>query len=63
MIAVVTAFLAALMIQDGFNGDHSTANAAARIVAGGLLVLLAVVVAALCLAPGWIRDVLRRRAG
>jgi hypothetical protein len=53
MLAVVTAFLAGLLIKD--SGGSVTA-----IIAGVLLILLAVVVAVLVAAPGRVRTLLRR---
>ncbi|HEY8171562.1 MAG TPA: hypothetical protein VIH21_00620 [Dehalococcoidia bacterium] len=62
MIAVITAFLAALMIRDGITGDHTGLDMTARIVGGALLIILAIVVAVLCVAPAWVRDTFGRRA-
>ena len=53
MLAVVTAFLAGLLIKD--SGGSVTA-----IIAGVLLILLAVAVAVLVAAPGRVRTLLRR---
>ena len=53
VLAVVTAFLAGLLIKD--SGGSVTA-----IVAGALLILLAVAVAVLVVAPGRVRALLRR---
>jgi hypothetical protein len=63
MIAVVTAFIAAVMIQGAISGNHSAIDATVRIVAGVLLVALSIVVAVLCLAPRLVRDLLARRGG
>lgn len=63
MIALVTAFIAAVLIQGAINGDHSAIDATFRIVAGVLLVALSIVVAVLCLAPRLVRDLLARRRG
>jgi hypothetical protein len=61
MIAVLTAFLAILMMYQAATGDSSGIDAVVRIVAGVTLVALAVVVGLLSLAPGQVRDWLRRR--
>jgi hypothetical protein len=55
MIAVITAFLAVLTIADAFTSDRSQVDATLRIVAGVLLVLLAIVVGVLVLFPAQIR--------
>ena len=61
MIAVLTAFLAILMMYEAATGDLSGIDAVLRIVAGVMLVALAVVVGLLSLAPGQVRNWLRRR--
>lgn len=61
MIAVLTAFLAILMMYEAATGDLSGIDAVLRIVAGVTLVALAVVVGLLSLAPGQVRNWLRRR--
>ena len=61
MIAVLTAFLAILMMYEAATGDLSGVDAVLRIVAGVTLVALAVVVGLLSLAPGQVRNWLRRR--
>lgn len=61
MIAVLTAFLAILMVYEAATGDLSGIDAVVRIVAGVTLVALAIVVGLLSLAPGQVRDRLRRR--
>lgn len=58
MIAVITAFLAVLMIVDAA-GKSSGADAIARMVGGALLVLLALVVGALSVFPAQIRRRIR----
>lgn len=61
MLAVVTAFLAVVMVYQAASGGSSGIDAALRIAAGGALVALAVVVGLLSLAPGQVRDWFRRR--
>ena len=61
VIALVTAFLAILLIADAASGDHSSAETAIRAIAGVALVALAAFVAALVLFPAQIRDFLQRR--
>jgi hypothetical protein len=59
MIAVITAFLAILMISDAATGGSGGADAVVRIAAGVLLVALAVVVGALSVFPEQIRRRIR----
>lgn len=59
MIAVITAFLAVLMISDAATGGSASMDAIVRIVAGVSLVLLAAVVAALSVFPAQIRRRIR----
>ncbi len=61
MLAVVTAFFAALMIVQSVTGDASGVDGAARIVGGILLVALAIVVGVLSVAPAMVRDWFARR--
>lgn len=61
MLAVVTAFLAVVMVYQAASGGASGIDAALRIAAGGALVALAVVVGLLSIAPGQVRDWFRRR--
>jgi hypothetical protein len=61
MIAVLTAFLAILMMYQAATGELSGIDAVLRIVAGVALVALAIVVGLLSLAPGQVRNLLRRR--
>ena len=61
MLAVVTAFFAALMIFQSVTGDASGIDGAARIVGGVLLVALAIVVGVLSVAPAMVRDWFARR--
>jgi hypothetical protein len=56
LLAVFTAFLAALMIRDALGADRSGVEATLRATIGVLLVLLSIAVAMLCLAPGWVRS-------
>ncbi len=60
MIALVTAFLAVVMIKDALT-HASGASAAIQVVGGLLLVLLALAVGALVLVPGRVRALFRRR--
>ena len=62
IVAVVTAFLAFVMIYGAFGSDElGTIDKSLRIVAGGLLVLLAVFVGFLSLAPETFRDIIQSR--
>ncbi len=60
LIALITAFLGALLIEGAVTGMSGGA-AAGQIVGGALLIALAVFVAALVLFPAWIRGRLGRR--
>lgn len=60
IIAVVTAFLAILLIRDAFVGDRATSDVIARMLAGMLLVALATFIGALLLFPAWFRERWRR---
>lgn len=60
IIAVVTAFLAILLIRDAFVGDRATPDVVARIVAGAFLVAMAAFIGALLLFPSWFRERWRR---
>ncbi len=59
MIAVVTAFLAILMIRDAATGGSAGIDAIVRIAAGVSLVVLAIVVGALSVFPAQIRRLIR----
>lgn len=61
ILAVVTAFLAVLMVYQSVTGDSSGIDGAARIVGGVALVVLAVVVGVLSIAPAMVRDWFQRR--
>ncbi len=61
LIAVVTLFVSILMIYQSVTGDASGIDGAARIVGGTFMVLLAIVVGALSIAPGMVRDLFARR--
>jgi len=60
MVGIVTAFLAILMIVQQLQDGVSGADAALRIVAGVLMVGVAVVLGALVLAPGAVARAIRR---
>ena len=57
-IAVVTIFLSILTIKEGLDADSSI-DVITRVVIGGLLVLVGVVVAALSLFPAQVRRMVR----
>ena len=59
MIAVITAFLAILMISDAATGGCAGIDAIVRIAAGVSLVVLAIVVGALSVFPAQIRRRIR----
>lgn len=59
-IAVVTAFVAVLMIRDGVTGDRDVVDAVIRVVVGTLLVALATFIAVLLVFPEWVRGRWRR---
>lgn len=61
MLAVVTLFLAVLMIYQSISGDASGIDVAARIAGGIALVALAIVVGVLSVAPAMVRDWFQRR--
>lgn len=61
MLAVVTLFLAVLMIYQSISGDASGIDSAARIAGGIALVALAIVVGVLSVAPAMVRDWFQRR--
>ena len=61
LIAVVTLFVSILMIYQSVTGDASGIDGAARIVGGTFMVLLAIVVGTLSVAPGMVRDRFARR--
>lgn len=56
LLAVFTAFLAALMIRDALGADRSAVEATLRATIGVVLVLLSIAVATLCVAPSWVRS-------
>jgi hypothetical protein len=60
LLALVTAFLALVMVWNGVSQD-SLADGVSRIVVGLLLVLLAVVVGVLSVAPEFVRGIIQRR--
>jgi high-affinity Fe2+/Pb2+ permease len=49
------------MIYGGLTGDSAAVNATARVVGGIAMLVIAVVVGALAIAPGVVRDVVRRK--
>ena len=61
LIAVVTLFVSILMIYQSVTGDASGIDGAARIVGGTFMVLLAIVVGTLSVAPAMVRDLFARR--
>ena len=61
MIAVLTAFLASLMVYQSVTGDASGIDGVARIAGGIALIVLAIVVGVLSIAPGMVRDWFARR--
>lgn len=61
MIAVITAFLAVLMVYQALTGDAARIDVTLRIAAAVALVVLAVIVGVLSVAPGAVRDWVRRR--
>lgn len=61
ILAVVTAFLAVVMVYEAASGSSSGIDAALRMAAGGALVALAVVVGVLSVAPAMVRDWFRRK--
>ena len=63
IIAVVTVFVAGLMIRDALGGGVSASEAAVRIVIAGFLLGLSFGVGALCIAPLWVRNVVLRVRG
>jgi len=60
LLAIVTGFLALMMVWNGF-GAETPADGIPRIVAGVLLVLLAIVVGVLSVAPEFVRGLIQRR--
>ena len=58
-IAVVTVFLAILMIADAFVADRETADAVVRGMTGAFLALLGVVIGVLSLFPAQVRRLVR----
>lgn len=60
MIAIITAFIAALMIYNAATGDSSGRDAVVRVLIGAGLIVLSAFVALLVLAPAAVRNFLRR---
>ena len=60
-LALITALLGIAMFADAFGGNNGTPEVFGRVIAGSLLVGLAVFVSALVLFPAQIRDYLYRR--
>ena len=58
-IAVVTVFLAIMLIADAFAAGRTDIDAAARLAAGVFLVLLGIAVGALSLFPAQLRRMIR----
>lgn len=61
MIAVLTAFFAFLMVHQSVTGDASGIDGVARIAGGIALIILAMVVGTLSVAPGMVREWFARR--
>jgi hypothetical protein len=61
MIAVITAFLSILLIAEAFSDGAGSVDGLTRIVAGALMVLIALVVGVLSLFPAQIARLARRR--
>ncbi len=61
ILAVVTAMLAIGMVYQAASGDAGGIDQIGRMVAGVLLVVLAVVVGVLSVAPAMVRDYFQRR--
>lgn len=62
ILAVITAFLAALLIVNAVRGETG-GTAVTEVIGGALLILIAVIVAALVAIPEQIRRWLHRRRG
>jgi hypothetical protein len=60
MIAIITFAIAGVMVYNGATGDNAGIDSAMRIVAGVLLILLAIAVAVLSASPDTVRRLLRR---
>ena len=61
MLAIFTAILAVGMVYQAVTGDSGGIDQIGRIVAGVLLVLLAIVVGVLSVVPAMVRDYFQRR--
>jgi hypothetical protein len=61
LIAAVTLFVSILMIFQTVSGDASGIDGAARLIGGAFMVLLAIVVGTLSVAPAMVRDWFQRR--
>lgn len=61
LIALITFCGAAVMIYDGFSGDYKGIDQSARVIGGGFMLGVALLVAALLLFPMQIRDYFQRR--
>jgi hypothetical protein len=61
MIAVITAFLSILLITDAVSNGATSVDGVTRIVAGALMVLIALVVGVLSVFPAQIARTVRRR--
>jgi hypothetical protein len=57
-LALLTFAIAAATVVSGFSGDHASIDVAARLFAGLVLIALAIVIAALSLAPRFVRRML-----
>jgi hypothetical protein len=57
-LAVLTFAIAAATVVSGLSGDHASIDVAARLFAGLFLIALAIVIAALSLAPRFVRRML-----
>ena len=62
MVAVITAFLSVLLIADAFSDRGGTVDGVTRIIAGALMVLIALVVGVLSVFPAQIARMVRRRS-
>ena len=58
-IAVITMFLAIMLISDAFAADRTAVDVVARLAAGVFLVLLGIAVGALSLFPAQLRRLIR----
>jgi hypothetical protein len=60
IVAVLTLMIGTLTLAQGVVGDYSAADAALRIGAGAVLILIAIVIGVLALVPGRVAAWLRR---